>query len=168
MLPLAAVAVVAGCQSIGDPGALTSESLLKAANTSPDAATLDIYWARTALDDSKFADRLWHDVQEDRIPVEVRCALAADGLRAGVVGGTPSDEIMRLLNPSGADLDEVDESPMALTTTPAQVTRRMRNCGPALGWKSKPPTCPAPCQSCRIVRKAWLAERSPRHRESTQ
>jgi hypothetical protein len=126
---LAAI-TMAGCQSIGDPGELTSESLLKAAQSSPDAVTLDIYWARAELDDCKFADALWQGVQEDRIPVEVRHALAADGLRAGVVGGTPSEEIVRLLNPNGVDLAEVGDSTVPLTATPAKVTRRLRQLRP--------------------------------------
>ncbi len=122
---VATIATV-GCQSIGDPGELTSDSLLKAAQSSPDAVTLDIYWARADRDDSEFADALWQGVQEDRIPVEVRCGLAAEGLRAGVVGGTPSEEIVRLLNPDGKALDEIAESATPLTAAAAKVTRRLR------------------------------------------
>lgn len=116
---------MAGCQTIGDTGELTSESLLKAAQSSPDAVTLDIYWARTDLGDTEFADALWQSVQEDRIPVEVRLALANEGLRAGVVGGMPSEEIVRLLNPDGTDVDTTVDS-MPLSASPAKVTRRMR------------------------------------------
>lgn len=122
--------VVIGCQSIGDPGELTSDSLLKAATSSPDAVTLDIYWARTDATDQAFADALWQAVEEDRIPVEVRVALAEDGLRAGVVGGTPSDELARLLNPEGQTLQPEDESTNALSAEPAKVTRRLKQLRP--------------------------------------
>ncbi len=130
-LLLIAIGAVAGCQSIGDPGDLSSESLLRAARSSSDAVTLDIYWARTRLDDREFADSLWQSVQEDRIPVEVRLALANEGLRAGVVGGTPSEEIVRLLNPDGADAQlAADDAPAPLSATPAKVTRRLRQLRP--------------------------------------
>ncbi|WP_425395713.1 hypothetical protein [Aeoliella sp.] len=119
-----------GCQSIGGAGDLTSDSLLKAAAASPNAVTLDIYWARTTLDDSAFSERLWQSVQEDRIPVELRCRLADEGLRAGVVDGTPSEEIVELLNPTGADLDTADEQSNMLSAQPAQVTRRLKQLQP--------------------------------------
>ncbi|MCO6043284.1 hypothetical protein NG895_05140 [Aeoliella sp. ICT_H6.2] len=120
----------AGCQSIGDTGNLTSDSLLKAAEASPDAVTLDIYWARTTLDDMEFGSRLWKSVQEDRIPVELRCRLANEGLRAGVVSGTPCAELVELLNPSGVDLDTAEEQSGMLSAKPAQVTRRLKQLRP--------------------------------------
>lgn len=125
-----ALLTVAGCQSIGDPGELTSDSLLKAAASSPDAVTLDIYWARTDAADEAFADALWQSVEEDRIPVEVRVALAEDGLRAGVVGGAPTDELARLLNPEGRELHAEEETPNTLSTEPAKVTRRLKQLRP--------------------------------------
>lgn len=123
---------VAGCQSIGDTGSVTSDSLLKAASSSPDAVTLDIYWARTELDDTKFAEALWANVQEDRLPVELRNALADDGLRAGIVGGTPSEELVHLLNPDGVDVTAAaDDSTGSLAAKPAKVTRRLKQLRPA-------------------------------------
>lgn len=111
-------ASVAGCQSIGGPGDITPESLLQVAESSPDAVTLDIYLAKRDIARAKskaavttsFDDALWSSVQEDRIPVELRNALAENGLRAGVVGGTPSRHVMQLLNPSGVTPNERDES----------------------------------------------------------
>jgi len=110
--------MIAGCQSIGGPGELTPESLLQVAESSPDAVTLDIYLAKRQLDGKgetvAFDDSLWSSVQEDRIPIELRNALAQNGLRAGVVGGTPSKQVMELLDPNGtslvADSDQVDLS----------------------------------------------------------
>lgn len=100
--------LISGCQSIGGTGELTPESLLQVAESSPDAVTLDIYLAKRQLDGKgetvAFDDALWSSVQEDRIPIELRNALAANGLRAGVVGGTPSQQVTELLNPSGTRL----------------------------------------------------------------
>ncbi len=127
-LAMLLLAAMAGCQSLGEPGDLTPKSLLQAAASSPDAVTLDIYWARTERNLGEqeegipTVDQLWNSVQEDRIPLEVRRALAENGLRAGVVGGTPSPQIARLLNPTGADPDTTGERP---TLSRAKITRRL-------------------------------------------
>lgn len=126
-----ALVAVAGCQSIGDTQSVTSDSLLKVASNSPDAVTLDIYWARTELDDTKFAEALWSNVQEDRLPVELRCALADEGLRAGIVGGTPSKELVHLLNPSGENIASTTETTGSLSVKPSKVTRRLKQLRPA-------------------------------------
>ena len=127
-----ALVAASGCQSIGDAGSVTSDSLLKAASSSPDAVTLDIYWARTELDDEKFAEALWSNVQEDRLPVELRRSLADDGLRIGIVGGAPSEELIYLLNPDGADVSSTaTDTTGALAAKPAKVTRRLKQLRPS-------------------------------------
>ena len=127
-LAVVALASAVGCQSLGEPGKLTSDSLLKAAQATPGAVTLDIYWARTTIDDQRFAEALWQSVEEDRLPVEVRRALADQGLRAGVVGGSPSSELMELLNPNGTTPQANDQS-MLLAAKPPKVTRRLKQIG---------------------------------------
>lgn len=130
-LALAALITGGGCHSIGDVGDLRSESLLKAADGSPDAVTFDIYWASAEVDDEKFADALWSSVQEDRLSVEVRCALADNGLRAGVVGGTPSEQVLKLLNPEGGETPAAGEATNLVTVgKPTQVTRRLKQLRP--------------------------------------
>lgn len=120
-----------GCHSLGGVGDLESESLLKAAEGSPDAVTLDIYWASADLEDNQFADALWSSVQEDRLSVEVRCALADNGLRAGVVGGTPSEQVLKLLNPDGTDTQPAaDAENVVVVGKPTKVTRRMKQLRP--------------------------------------
>ncbi|QDU58222.1 hypothetical protein [Aeoliella mucimassa] len=121
------LAAATGCHSLGNPGDLTSDSLLKAAKPSPDAVTLDIYWARTSVDDQAFAAELWQSVEEDRLPVEVRRSLAEYGLRAGVVGGSPSAELMQLLNPNGQA--PASSQLASLSSAPPKVTKRMKQIG---------------------------------------
>ena len=115
-----------GCRSVVDGGDLTSDSLLQVARTSPDAVTLDIYWARADLTDAETIEQLWSSVQEDRVPLTCRRALAENGLRVGVVGGNPSAEVLRLLNPSGTNAPPKpgEESSLADVVSP-KVKRRL-------------------------------------------
>lgn len=104
--------VAAGCYTLIDTTEATPESLLRAARPSPDAVTIDIYWADVSQNASDTTD-LWRFVQEERLDPSLRRRLADHGLRAGVVGGTPPTEVVRLLNPAGereADAGAVAES----------------------------------------------------------
>lgn len=112
-----------GCGSLRNPGDITPESLLQAAHASPQSVALDIYWARVAAQEPAWHDALWESVQEERIQVEVRRALAENGLRAGVVGGNPNNAIVRLLNPNPEATPEQREQ--AALSGEAKVTRRM-------------------------------------------
>jgi hypothetical protein len=92
------VLLASGCQLwYSDPGIGDKQSLLRAVQAAPEAIPLDIYWARFAWGDADMNDHLWQSVQEDRIPVEVRRRLTANGLRAGVISGSPPESLVRLL-----------------------------------------------------------------------
>lgn len=119
------IATAGGCQLLKSPGQVTSESLLEAAQPSPTSITLDIYWARTAIDDTEFAEALWQSVEEDRLPVETRRALADQGLRAGVIGGSPTSELSQLLNPAGEPVAPASNR-IPLVAKPPKVTRRLK------------------------------------------
>lgn len=110
-------------------GRSPGQTPLHKASASPDAATIEIFWARFPPDSANLSDQLWSEVQEDRLPPELRARLAQHGLRAGVVGGTPPAALMELLNPDGRSFDEHadDEqiSPSSLSETP-RVTRRLK------------------------------------------
>lgn len=95
-LPVFFLASIAGCHALesGDP--ITSSSLLQAGRASDQSVTVDIYWARMGegLDQG-----LWTEVQEERLPVELRRRLAKNGLRAGIVGEAMPDVLLKLLDP---------------------------------------------------------------------
>jgi hypothetical protein len=127
----ALLAVAAGCQMFDGelPLMPSGESPLQAAPSSPDAVTLEIFWARFPAGSPALNDEVWREIQEDRLPADLRARLAKQGLRAGVVGGTPPTAIMELLNPDGRKLDEQDSAeqvdPELFVETP-RVTRRLK------------------------------------------
>lgn len=98
-----AVAMATGCSLllVSDETTGGGESPLRAALASPDAVTLDIFWANLPAEGYEFDARLWRFVQEDRVDPELRGRLMQNGLRAGVVGGAPPEVIVRMLDPQG-------------------------------------------------------------------
>ena len=122
---------ISGCQMFDGELELmpSGESPLHAAKPSPDAVTLEIFWARFPAGSPALNDEVWREIQEDRLPPELRARLAAQGLRAGVVGGTPPAAIMALLNPAGRKFDELaaeeQVDPAVLAEAP-KVTRRLK------------------------------------------
>lgn len=133
--PLLACAV--GCHLVQSTDAVTQESILKAARTSPDAVTLSIYWLRLPHTSDGADGGLWDHVQEDRLPVELRKRLADNGLRAGVVGVVPPDLLLRLLDPEGdAELDQSGVGELRKTGV-SQRTRQLRS-GQELSLNASP------------------------------
>lgn len=127
----AALALVCGCSSLvlvdtaDDPA-----SILKPASASPDAVTVDIYWATLPADTGPDDEQLWRFVQEDRIDHALRARLQQNGLRAGVVGGAPPDAIVRMLNPLGEETDEPSEGLAAPLVAPTGVSRSTQQLRP--------------------------------------
>lgn len=117
------LALAVGCTALPDTGDITPDSLLQTAQTSPETVTLGVYWATTDATDAASYEQLWRSAQEDRLPVETRRALAENGLRAGVVGGTPSSTLAKLLNPD-PEATEAEQEQAALAGN-AKVTGRM-------------------------------------------
>ncbi|TWT88095.1 hypothetical protein Mal64_15670 [Pseudobythopirellula maris] len=126
----AAVALVlsfaAGCQMIGADQPVTTKSLLKAAQPSPDAVTIEIYWATLPVDVDLSDQGLWRFVQEDRLPTEQRARLMRNGLRAGVVGGAPPEEIVDLLDPGGAAREGRADNESVAAAGATGVSRRVK------------------------------------------
>lgn len=118
-----------GCTLFEGEGRPLGQSPLHKAEASPDAATIEIFWARFPHDAAAFNEELWSEVQEDRLSPELRSRLAQQGLRAGVVSGTPPAALMELLNPEGRNFDEQSLhepiEPASLAETP-KVTRRVK------------------------------------------
>ena len=118
-----------GCSSllISEEALTQSPSLLKAASASADAVTIDIYWA-TLPDDAD--ETLWRYVQEDRLDSELRGQLIQNGFRAGIVGGVPPEQIVKLLNPTGHSTDD-EENALAVTLdSPTGVSRSTKQLRP--------------------------------------
>ena len=110
LLPLTVCAGLAGCRLWSTDALVTDrQTLLRAVNAPPEAIPLDIYWARFPWGNEALNDDLWLSIREDRIPVDVRQRLAANGLRAGVLSGLPPHELAKLLEgdsgPTGATED---------------------------------------------------------------
>ena len=59
--------------------------------------TLEIFEARIPLDQDEAVEAVWQQVDEQCLNADLRRRLLANGLRAGVVGGTLPDELSDLL-----------------------------------------------------------------------
>jgi hypothetical protein len=90
-------ALTAGCQVFDKPPEAALEQFLRPAATSPDSVTMEIFQARIPLDKERTADAMWEQIDEQRFDADLRRQLVANGLRAGVVGGTPPEALSDLL-----------------------------------------------------------------------
>ncbi|MEM6330498.1 MAG: hypothetical protein AAF790_09635, partial [Planctomycetota bacterium] len=134
---LACVCLHGGCSALQPAAGITAESLLHAAKPSPDAVTLDLYWVRLPHSADGRDGGLWKHVDEDRLPVALRRRLAGNGLRAGVIGRTPPDVLLRLLDPDGeADLNQGGVT--ALKRTGVSVRTRQLRPGQELPVNASP------------------------------
>lgn len=88
----------AGCQAAftGPPEAAL-DKLLRPVTTSPDSVSLEVYEACVPLDQDEQVENIWQYVDEQPLDANLRRRLLANGLRAGVVGGTLPDELSRLM-----------------------------------------------------------------------
>lgn len=93
--------------------------------TSPDSVALEVFHARIPLDKEQQADALWQHVDEQVFGADLRRQLLANGLRAGVVGSSPPEELSQLLALDG-NAPEASSS-RVITTDSAQppVTRQV-------------------------------------------
>ena len=127
---LGALAWVTGCSSILVlDTSKESASILQPLQASSDVVTVDIYWATIPTDSTAEDEQLWRFVQEDRLDHTLRARLHQNGLRAGVVGGAPPAEIVRMLNPNGETTDtESSEfrSPLVAPTGVSRSTQQLR------------------------------------------
>jgi hypothetical protein len=118
-------ACAGGCSFIDRHAAAASKSPLERANPSLDSVTLEIFSARGPLGNDAFNTRLWKEIDEQRIPAEVRVKLAESGFRAGIVGGHVPDELAKLLTLTDKPNPKSDEpAPINLEEEPG-VTMRL-------------------------------------------
>lgn len=118
---------VLGCSSLpvvlDEP--LPVGSPLRQADRSPDGVRFEVYWA--TLPPKAEADQqasLWQFVQEERLDEGLRSRLRRNGLRAGVVGGVPPQEIARLLNPRISDTAEEGDGSFTQLSAPTGVKKQ--------------------------------------------
>jgi hypothetical protein len=94
-----------GCRVV-DPQ-VAGKSPLAPLSVSPDTIALEVYSAPATPDDPEFAD-LWELVDEQPLPGELRRQLAANGLRAGLVGPDIPAPLAAVLNVTDRHVEEED------------------------------------------------------------
>ena len=67
----------------------------------PDAMQMEFFYVRRSIGDPYLCDGLWHDLDENCVPLEKRPLLAANGLRVGMVGGTVPTRLQHWLCSDG-------------------------------------------------------------------
>ena len=123
---LAIGALLAGCQTVLEkPPEAGFEQLLRPVTTSPDSVTLEIFHARIPLEEDDQADALWNQIDEQCFSADLRRRMVANGLRAGVVGGTLPPELAALLELRSEAPDETAERIITAGNAVPQVTRRV-------------------------------------------
>lgn len=115
-----------GCQSaLTVPPDAALDKLLRPVTTSPNSVKLEIFEARVPIDEDAAADGLWQQVDEQVFDAELRRRLLANGLRAGVVGGTLPNELARLLDLESEMPEQSPEQLVSTLTAVPRVTRRV-------------------------------------------
>lgn len=90
--------LIGGCRLFDDKAVVQGTSPLRPARSSPDSMQIEVIWARCPLDDQEINTTVWSEIDESQVAPAVQRELAHNGIRAGVVSGTPPDAIARLLN----------------------------------------------------------------------
>lgn len=89
-----ALLAAAGCK-VAQPHSVARSPLVPI-SVSPDAITLEVFSAPATHDDAQF-DKLWKFVDEQSLPADLRRRLAANGMRAGIVGPNIPDSLAAVL-----------------------------------------------------------------------
>ena len=104
-----------GCRSLFDEQPTTPSSILKAVHDAGDGVRYEVYWANLppGIEEESLeqgGENLWSYVQEERLDEQTRLRLRRNGLRAGIVGGAPPKQIVRLLDPLDKRSEPTDPS----------------------------------------------------------
>jgi hypothetical protein len=86
------------------------KSQLPPVRLAPDAVVVDIAFVRLPPGDNDSYDAIWNSADEQALPVDVRRALAANGLRAGLFGQQLPPRLQSLLNAPQARLSDLSEA----------------------------------------------------------
>lgn len=89
---------LAGCRQVN----VDAHKLLAEPRMSTASVVLDLFFVRLPAADEQFANRLWNEVDEQKLPPAQRERLARYGFRAGVCGAHPPADLERLINQEAA------------------------------------------------------------------
>ncbi|MEX0678325.1 MAG: hypothetical protein WD063_14685 [Pirellulales bacterium] len=98
-----ALLAAGGCR-LAEPGS-ANKSPLAPLTISPDSITLEVFSAPALHGDPQFAE-LWELVDEQPLPAELRRRLAANGMRAGLVGPNVPGALAAVLKVSDRRIEE--------------------------------------------------------------
>jgi hypothetical protein len=122
---LSAALCLVGCQSFIAPSETALERLMQPAAASPDSVTVEIFIARIPAEEDERAQQFWSQVDEQVLDADLRRQLVANGLRAGVVGAPPPEELSNLLRLDGEAKPEKDGQVITADSATPLVMRRM-------------------------------------------
>jgi hypothetical protein len=101
------------------------DKLLHPVATSPESVTLEIFEVRIPGDQDQQAEAIWQQIDEQCFDADLRNRLLANGLRAGILGGTPPDELSNLLGLKSEMPEESGERIIAPNAAVPRVRRRV-------------------------------------------
>jgi hypothetical protein len=102
------------------------KSPLKAARMTADCCVLDVFSINVPCDDVRLNEKLWQEIDEQRLPPDLRQRLSGNGFRAGVVSGQIPVALSQLmeLNEKPAPTDEAAGTKLADVAEKPRVSRR--------------------------------------------
>ena len=118
---LGGLLLLAGCSAFLSGESHDARELLQSATPTRDSLAIEIVWIRFPEDDPEFADRIWSQVDEQRVDQQTRRNLSRNGFRAGVLGGSVPNEIATAIVAAGQDANPS----VALGIVPARARRRV-------------------------------------------
>lgn len=106
------------------PKTETGKSPLKSASATADAVTLEVLFARFPLGQADMNGTLWNDIDEQHLDIDLRRRLAANGIRAGLIGTNIPEPIARLIHYTAEALPDEPNEKVPLDKEPI-VRRRL-------------------------------------------
>jgi hypothetical protein len=108
-----AVCLAGGCRLFPGDTHRQGHSPLKPAQPSPDSVAMEIIWARFSANHAVLDDAAWREIDETQIEPSTRRALVSNGLRAGVISGTPPAAIQQVLHHDRAEPADTESAELA-------------------------------------------------------
>jgi hypothetical protein len=92
---------ISGCALFVPEAKKSTASILHPAQMPPGSAAIDIFSIRLPPGEPDLDDRIWEEVDEQHLPIDVRRKLEKNGFRVGVLAGQIPPTISRLLDMKG-------------------------------------------------------------------
>lgn len=132
-LALALCLLVGGCaRLIAQPEEQPSE--LPPPRMSPDSVVLEIAFVQIPAVDEASYEQIWREADEQHFPAELRRDLAANGLRAGIVGQNLPDKLRERLDAAPQHRPDRTED---VTTSDVEINRAPRRIQSRNGQRAK-------------------------------